>query len=1255
MNEIRDFEALRIVLASSEDIASWSFGEVTKPETINYRTFKPEKDGLFDEKIFGPTKDWECYCGKYKRIRYRGVICDKCGVEVTQSKVRRERMGHINLAAPVTHVWFFKGTPSKLSQLLDITPRYLEAVVYFANYLVIDINEEKRKKAISVVEESFKKQNEKIKKEYKKRLEEIDSTLRSETKKLSIKNKEQKELIVEELELKAKARRTNIKDEEAVDIARIGELQKATLDKVKLIKKLAVIAEDEYQKLAGFGVADFMKVGMGAEAILEVLKDLDLNKLSAQLRADVQNFSGQKQIKATKRLRVVEGFRQSGIKTTSMVLKTLPVIPPDLRPMVQLSGGRFATSDLNDLYRRVINRNNRLRRLTDLGAPEIILRNEKRMLQEAVDSLIDSAQRPTPTRAGMQVLRSLSDMLKGKQGRFRQNLLGKRVDYSGRSVIVVAPHVKLNECLVPKEMALELFKPYVLRELIFQGYAPNVKSAKHVFERRGTEVWDILESITKDHPVLLNRAPTLHRLGIQAFYPILTEGNAIGIHPSVCAGYGADFDGDQMAIHIPLAKTAQNESKALMMATNNLLRPADGEPIMTPNRDVFLGLYHLTSLKENGVDKVFEEDEAIRDHHLGYLGLHDKIKIKSQGQILETSVGRIFFNQALPEEMSFINAGIRGKDVKRLLIECQNRFGKERTVQLIDSLKDLGFSYATASGISMSITDAEIIPNKQKLVDEAESKVEVIEKNFRRGLITEVERARLSEEIWSNLTAQIDQLTLDNMSPTNTLRIMQESEARGSRDQLKQLAGMRGLLADPLGRIVELPSKGNFREGLEVYEYFTSTRGARKGLVDKALKTADAGYLTRRLVDVTHDLLIRDEDCGTKEGVEIVDEKDRTTPFVNQLLGRVTTKNIKGEKGEVIVKADEEITEDVLGKIERAKVKEVIVRSPLTCETKYGVCQACYGRDLAIKEKVGMGTPVGVMAAQSIGEPGTQLTMRTFHLGGIIGLDITQGLPRVDEIFEARTPKTPAVMTELPGKVQIVEEGEERKVRIISSDKKTKSEKEYVIPAAGELLVKNGDVVEAGTALTSGHLELKTLLETKGLKAVQQYIISELQKVYESQGAPINDKHFETIIRKMSEKVRIQTSGDTSLLPGELADKVKFAEENAKVLAEGGEPATASVVILGITRAALYTESVLSAASFQETTSVLTDAATSGKIDYLRGLKENVIIGRLIPTGERARLDRRRGVQTTAKPVIVAAEEVDVKKPQVKEPAPQTA
>jgi DNA-directed RNA polymerase subunit beta' len=1161
-------------------------------------------------------------------------------------------MGHIKLAAPVTHVWFFKGTPSKLSQLLDITPRYLEAIVYFANYLVISIDEEKRRKAISDLEKSFKKQIEEIKKQYKHSLNEVDKSLKEEVKKVSVKNREQKELIVEELELKAKAKRTSIREEEENELAKLKELEKAASEKVRLIKRLSVIAEDEYHKLESYGATSFMKVGMGAEAVLEVLKDLDLTKLSRKLREDVQNFSGQKQLKATKRLRVVEGLKQSGLKPEWMVLGALPVIPPDLRPMVQLSGGRFATSDLNDLYRRVINRNNRLKRLTDLGAPEIILRNEKRMLQEAVDALIDSTQRPSPTRAGSQVLRSLSDMLKGKQGRFRQNLLGKRVDYSGRSVIVVAPNVRLNECLVPKEMALELFKPYVLRELIFQGYAPNVKSAKHVFERRGTEVWDILESITKGHPILLNRAPTLHRLGFQAFYPVLTEGSAIGIHPSVCAGYGADFDGDQMAIHVPLAETAQDEAINLMMATNNLLRPADGEPIMTPNRDVFLGLYYLTKLKNGSNNKVYEENEAVKAHFLGHLELSEKINIKWDSKNVETSVGRIFFNQSLPEGMRFINKTIRGADVKNIMIECQNRFGKEKTVELIDAIKNLGFGYATSSGVSMSITDAEIIEEKQGLIEQEETKIEAIEKNFKRGLITEAEKARLSEEVWSNLTAKIDELTLERMSEDNSLRMIQESGARGSRDQLKQLAGMRGLVADPLGRIVELPSKGNFREGLEVYEYFTSTRGARKGLVDKALKTADAGYLTRRLVDVAHDVIIREEDCGTKEGTVIVRDSERTTPFSSQFVGRSPLKDIKDENKKVLVRKGHIIDEEVAVQIGKLNFDEVWVRSPMTCETKYGVCRTCYGLDLGVNRQVEIGTPVGVIAAQSIGEPGTQLTMRTFHLGGIVGLDITQGLPRVDEIFEARMPKTPAVMTEIPGKIEVVEEGEERKAKVKAPDKKTKAEKEYAIPAASELLVRDRDSVEAGEPLTSGHLDLKILLETKGLRAVQQYIISELQRVYESQGAPINDKHFETIVRKMSEKVRIQTPGDTSLLPGELVDKVRFAEENAKVLAEGGEPATAAVVILGITRAALYTESVLSAASFQETTSVLTDAATSGKIDYLRGLKENVIIGRLIPTGERARLDVK-GAEVEEGGAVVAAEEMKVKTPQVEEKATQ--
>ena len=1255
MSEIRDFEALRIILASKEDVLNWSFGEVTKPETINYRTFKPEKDGLFDEKIFGPTKDWECYCGKYKRIRYRGVICDKCGVEVTQSKVRRERMGHIKLAAPVTHVWFFRGTPSKLSQLLDITPRYLEAIVYFANYLVISIDEDKRKKVLAELGDSFKKQIGEIKSKYKIRTDEIEKNLKAEIKKVSVKNKEQKELITEELKLKAKAKKNSIKDkEEEKEISKIKELEKTASDKVRLIKKHSVIAEDEYHKLASFGAVSFMKVGMGAEAVLEALKDIDLKKLSAKLREDVQNTSGQKQIKATKRLRVVEGFKQAELKPEWMVLDVLPVIPPDLRPMVQLSGGRFATSDLNDLYRRVINRNNRLKRLTHLGAPEIILRNEKRMLQEAVDSLIDSPQRSTPTRAGAKVLRSLSDMLKGKQGRFRQNLLGKRVDYSGRSVIVVAPNIKLNECLVPKEMALELFKPYVLRELIFQGYAPNVKSAKHVFEKRDTEVWDILESITKNHPVLLNRAPTLHRLGFQAFYPVLSEGSAIGIHPSVCAGYGADFDGDQMAIHVPLSKAAQDEAINLMMTTNNLLRPSDGEPIMTPNRDVFLGIFYLTKLSEGNKQQVYQEDEAVRAHYLGYIGLRERIKLSWDNKIIETSVGRIFFNQALPEEMRFINKVIKGPDIKNIMIQGQSELSKDRAVELIDAVKNLGFRYATVSGLSISITDATIIEEKQDLIDEADEKVEVIEKNFQRGLITDIEKARLSEEIWSNLTQKIDKLTLANMAEDNSLRMIQESGARGSTDQIKQLAGMRGLLADPMGRIVELPSKGNFREGLEVYEYFTSTRGARKGLVDKALKTADAGYLTRRLVDVAHDVIVREENCDTKEGIAALSGKVRTTSFANQIRGRTALRDVKSGK-KIIVKEGDIIDKDKANEIEKKKIKEVWIRTTLSCETKYGICQACYGYDLGSNKLVAIGTPVGVIAAQSIGEPGTQLTMRTFHLGGIVGLDITQGLPRVDEIFESRTPKTPAVMTEIPGKVEVVEEGEERKVIITATDKKTKVEKDYVIPAASELIVKSGEIIEAGTPLTAGHFDLKILLEAKGVKAVQQYIIGELQKVYESQGAPINDKHFETIIRKMSEKVRVKTSGDTSLLPGELVDKIKFSDENSKTLAEGGEPSTASIVVLGITRASLYTESVLSAASFQETTSVLTDAATTGKIDYLRGLKENVIIGRLIPTGERARLDAqgRRIFHKESK--VVAAEKVELKKPEIveKEQTPQ--
>ncbi|HSX58371.1 MAG TPA: DNA-directed RNA polymerase subunit beta' [Candidatus Saccharimonadales bacterium] len=1221
MNEIRDFKALRIALATKEDVMSWSHGEITKPETINYRTFKPEKDGLFDEKIFGPTKDWECYCGKYKRIRYRGVICDKCGVEVTQSKVRRERMGHLKLAAPVAHVWFFKGVPSKLSQILDITPRSLDAVIYFAEYLVISVDEEKRTAALEKLDKELKERQEEIRTDFAEQIKVSEKAFKEETKKMNMKNKEQQELIVSEIELKSKAKTAAIRDEEVAELTRLENIFKTLSEKIKGLNKLSLLSEEDFYRFMEYGIEDFSKIGMGAEAIEQVLKDLDLAELAQKLRAEVQTTTGQKLIKATKRLRVVESLRTAGIDPASMIMEVVPVIPPDLRPMVQLSGGRFATSDLNDLYRRVINRNNRLRRLTDLGAPEIILRNEKRMLQEAVDALIDSSQRPSSRVALAKPLRSLSDMLKGKQGRFRQNLLGKRVDYSGRSVIIVAPDIKLNECRVPKEMALELFKPYVLRELIFKGYAPNVKSAKHVFERRGVEVWDILEEITKNHPVLLNRAPTLHRLGIQAFFPILTEGSAIGIHPSVCAGYGADFDGDQMAIHVPLSQQAQEEAIALMMSTNNLLRPSDGEPIMTPKHDVFLGCYYLTQMEEEAeATKSFGETDAILALEAEKVGLHEPINLYYQGEKIKTTVGRLMFNQILPPDMRYLNKVIKGGQLKDLLARCLAKYGNVRTVELIDDLKRLGFQYSSKSGVSISIFDAVIAEEKKQLIANADIKVEEIDKNFRRGLITDLERLRLSEEIWASLTNEIDEITWKNLPEGNALKILLDSGARGSRDQIKQLAGMRGLVVDPLGRIIELPTKTNYREGLEVYEYFTSTRGARKGLVDKALKTADAGHLTRRLVDVTHDVLVRVEDCGTKEGITIVND-ETAKKFESKIVGRYSVNDTKDEKGKTAIKKDTLLTSDLLSEVDLEKIKEIVVRSTLTCETKYGICQKCYGYDLAAKKLVEIGVPVGVIAAQSIGEPGTQLTMRTFHLGGIVGLDITQGLPRVDEIFEARTPKTGAVITEIPGKVEIVDEDDSRKVVVTAEDKTGKVSKEYVIPVAAELHVKDGELVAAGDALTSGHLDLKLLLETKGIKAVQQYIISELQKVYESQGAPINEKHFETIVRKMSEKVKIETSGDTSLLPGELVDKVRFADENARILAAGGEPATASVVILGITRAALYTESVLSAASFQETISVLTEAATSGKVDYLRGLKENVIIGRLIPTGERARMN----------------------------------
>ena len=1228
---ITDFSGLKISLASPAIIKDWSYGEITKPETINYRTLKPEKDGLFDERIFGPTKDWECYCGKYKRIRYRGIICDKCGVEVTQSKVRRERMGHINLAAPVAHVWFFKGAPSKISLLLDMTPRSLESIIYFAQYLVLAVDEEKRQEVLSSLDKKIVDKQKEIEKEHANLAREISKSFGQERKdtKARVKNVEVRDMALKEIDLKEKQKLTRLEEGEVKEIDKTKEMFQVLEGIVQNIKPMSQVSEDEFLKLMEYKATGFFTVGMGAEALLNVVKALDLDKLAAQMREETQKTKGQRHIKATKRLRIVEGLKKAGIDPAWMIMTVLPVIPPDLRPMVQLTGGRFATSDLNDLYRRVINRNNRLKHLINLGAPEIILRNEKRMLQEAVDSLIDTTQRPS-SRVTAQALRSLSDMLRGKQGRFRQNLLGKRVDYSGRSVIVVGPELRLNQCGLPKEMALEMFKPFVLRELIARGLAPNVKSAKNFLERREPEVFDILEEITKDHPVLLNRAPTLHKLGIQAFYPILIEGSAIRIHPCVCAGYNADFDGDQMAVHIPLAKKAQLEAKDLMMPVHNLLKPADGSPITLPNKDMALGCYYLTTIDTgNPPDKqvpVFgDEAEAILVYQLNKITLRQPIKVRLDHELTETTVGRLLFNEILPQSLRYINEPVKAASIKQIIIQTMDIAPREEVAKLIDRIKDFGFWGATvAGGVSLSVFDNEMIPHKKDIINEAESRVAEVDSNYQQGLITLEEKKRLSNAIWIEVTEKIADETWARLAKDNPVRMIIESGgARASKDQLKQLAAMRGLVVDPLGKIVELPTKSNFREGLSIFEYVTSTRGSRKGLTDSALKTADAGYLTRRLVDVSHDAIIRFEDCRTDNGIEISRSDKRQTLFTTRISGRILAEAVtKPNSKTKLFDAGTLVTSDVVKILDKKGVESVVIRSPLTCKANYGLCIKCYGMDFSTKAMVEMGVPVGIIAAQSIGEPGTQLTMRVKHTGGIVGLDVTQGLPRVEELFEARTPKVTSPLSEIAGKVEIIENEEGRVVRVRSVGIKPVEEKEYLIPATSEVLLKDGDLVTVGDQLTSGFLDIKAVLQLRGLNGAQRHLIDEVQKVYESQGIPINDKHFEVIVRKMSDKVRIETSGDTTLLPGELVDKISFEEENARVLAEGGEPATAQVIILGITRAALYTESWLSAASFQETTNVLTDAAIAGKEDRLTGLKENVIIGKLIPvTEERAKLE----------------------------------
>ncbi len=1233
LKNLVDFKSLLIRFASPEEIRAWSRGEITKPETINYRTLKPEKDGLFDERIFGPTKDWECYCGKYKRIRYKGVICDKCGVEVTQSRVRRERMGHITLASPVAHVWFFKGAPSKISLLLGVAPRGIEQVVYFARYLVTEVDDAKKKDAIKLVQKAQDERVSEVTQEFKSRHDALRVEEKEAKEKIAnkIKDKEQASLATAEIELNLRKKEAAISEEEKSTVTKTAELFENLTAVVKSLKMLSILSEEEYDELYQHGAADFFTAKMGADAVLGAIEKINVEEISKSLREEIKDVKvgSSKYVKLVKRLKLADGLRRAGVNPAWMVLRVLPVLPPDLRPMVQLSGGRFATSDLNDLYRRVINRNNRLKHLISLGAPEIILRNEKRMLQEAVDSLIDASQRKATRKSrGRQPLRSLSDMLRGKQGRFRQNLLGKRVDYSGRSVIIVGPELKLTQCGLPKDMALEMFKPFVLREMIARGIAPNVKSAKNMLDRRPPEVFDILEEITKDHPVLLNRAPTLHKLSIQAFYPVLIEGSAIRLHPAVCSAFGADFDGDQMAVHVPLSTRAIEEAKTLMLPTNNLLKPSDGSPVATPSsKEVALGAYYLTSddTRLPVFSTIFgDKDEAIFAYQAGVIEVRQKIKVLMGKAVVETTPGRILFNEVLPENFDFVNEATTSGVIKSLFIKAYSTVSKERVVQMVDDIKDLGFFGGTISGISFGIFDAKIYPGKAKVLAEADKRVSEIEDNFVQGLITAEEKRRLTQEVWIEVSEDLADKTWALLEPTNPIRVVIDAKVgRASRDQVKQLAAIRGLVVDPLGKIVELPIKSNFREGLSVFEYVTSSRGSRKGLTDTAIKTADAGYLTRRLVDVSHDLIVRLEDCGTKEGY-IIKKEARPQAFALRIMGRIAALDVKGKNGkEILVAKGDIIDEELAKKIEESGVTEVVIRSPLTCEARYGMCVKCYGWDLGTKKLVEIGMPVGVVAAQSIGEPGTQLTLRTKHAAGVAGaVDVTQGLPRVEELVESRIPKVVSAMSEIGGKARVTETDEGWKVTVTSKGT-PKEEKEYIIAKTLQMAVSDGDVIEAGTPLAKGPLDIKDILSIKGLRAAQEYLVHEIQKVYESQGIPINDRHFEAIIRKMSDEVRMVTTGDTPFLPGELTSRALFEEENEKVLAAGGEPASAQQVILGITRRALYTDSWLSAASFEQTTDVLTEASLLGREDKLVGLKENVIIGRLIPVSpERAMMQQ---------------------------------
>ncbi|SCZ82072.1 DNA-directed RNA polymerase subunit beta' [Acidaminobacter hydrogenoformans] len=1167
MLEFTNFDSIKIGLASPDKIRSWSKGEVKKPETINYRTLKPEKEGLFCEKIFGPTKDWECHCGKYKRVRYKGVVCDRCGVEVTKAKVRRERMGHIELAAPVSHIWYFKGIPSKMGILLDMSPRSLEKVLYFASYIVTDPGESGL---------AFKQ----------------------------------------------------------------------------------LLSEREYQENRDkFG--NLFKAAMGAEAVQEILMKIDLEELSKELRARLEDSTGQKRVRAIRRLEVVEAFRKSGNNPTWMILDVIPVIPPDLRPMVQLDGGRFATSDLNDLYRRVINRNNRLKRLLELGAPDIIVRNEKRMLQEAVDALIDNGRRGRPvTGPGNRPLKSLSDMLKGKQGRFRQNLLGKRVDYSGRSVIVVGPELKFYQCGLPKKMALELFKPFVMKRLVKEGYVHNIKSAKRMVERVRPEVWDIVEDVIKDHPVLLNRAPTLHRLGIQAFEPVLVEGKAIRLHPLVCTAYNADFDGDQMAVHVPLSVEAQAEARFLMLSVNNILAPKDGSPITTPTQDMVLGAYYLTvdidgAKGEGSAYKDF--DEMMLAYENKAVSLHAKVKLRRKDVVtgapilIESTVGRFIFNEKIPQDLGFVNRAeypnalevdflCTKKKLEEIIGKCFKTHGNTITANILDHMKEMGFRYSTKGAITISVSDMDIPKEKWELVNEARVMVEKYQKAYRRGLISDEERYEKVIETWTKTTDDVTEVLMDSLDRLNNVKIMAHSGARGSKNQIRQLAGMRGLMANALGKTVEIPIVSNFREGLTVLEYFISTTGARKGLADTALRTADSGYLTRRLVDVSQDVIVRDIDCGTTSGIWVAAFKDGNEvieSLAERIMGRYPAVDIlHPETGELLVSADTMIQDQHAEKVVNAGIEKVYVRTVLTCDTPYGVCSKCYGINLATGKSVNVGEAVGIIAAQSIGEPGTQLTMRTFHTGGVAGGDITQGLPRVEELFEARKPKGQAVIAEVDGVVAFRETKKKREVVITREDGEQSISQ---IVFGSRIKVKEGDRVEAGDLITEGSINPHDLLRVVGVRGVQEYITKEVQRVYRLQGVDINDKHIEIIVKQMLSKVKIDDPGDSLLLPGGVSSYREFLDENERIIANGGTPATGNRTLLGITKASLATESFLSAASFQETTRVLTEAAINGKEDRLIGLKENVIIGKLIPAGTGMKKYREIAIQ----PPVISEEPVD--------------